>query len=1222
MALGLVLALRLLPFLNAAPGTYDPKVLTPTADVVTPHVKWLKPSAAGPLRVLFVISQECMREIVELAQRMELDCRVVAVPARGTLNLPPLTDDDLRRDLLDKLSLDNELIVVAVRSWDRLTLWRRYQILKAVKAGTPLLSLEHAADEYLRRASRNKVTTTASFLCPYGGLPAFGRDDGELASPQETLQTSQFDRARVVLLRGIRGEPPQILTPARPETGLILNLAEYDYYMGWLAHVLLYAAGRDVPARVTTLSPSTLPCDGGTSLSFGVTAAAPQALTARFALRRRDGDVLRRDERTVSLGAGVNQLAFHVGRVPEGEYFADLWLADGGKVVDFGSGFVRAQGWARIEAVDLRPSYLAAEPVTGTVRLTLSRPAAGLTLHVSRVDNHGRLTGQAVLPFDGGAAGVSQFPFSLDPEPPLTIVQHLGVELRQGSETLSRRKTAYSVSDLPPEDDIRYVIWGIGGCSAKSYLAHHAYRVLADAGFDTQYTHFTAAVALANLRHIPYATRIQPAGEKGGDADPHVREPCLTDPAYWEKETAKLTRVAERVKPFSTCEFSMGDECHLRWGTMREVCFSPTCTAAFQRFLGTGYETIAKLNTRLGTAYDSFADVRPVTLEQAKEEPALVPLWIDHRRQMESVWAGMQAVCRDALRKVVPGARTGYEGTDYDNINSFDGFEFDKVMRVMTLNNTYDGVFAPYAVVDLARPGALLGTGWLGSYDEYKRHRHWPSRAYNRYICWRHLFRGANSFWVWYACLYDRGVGHGSVTAPDFSFFDCFAPNPREVAEIKAGVGKLLMQAERESDATAILYSPSSIHTATVCGTNGVQQDILRSLIPLMEDTGRQFRIVSCRQVAEGVLETGAFRFLLLPYVQALSSREAEMIKQFVAGGGTVVADVRPGVCDEHGGPHGKGILDDVFGITQDTTYRALEQGQVSSEIPLLPKDIPPLRHDTTLKAVGGRVLGRAGEAPALVVNTFGHGRGVLWNVAFDGYQRNAGVLSIEVETLGEDAVSLRAAFDALLSEAGLRRKLNLSPEIPSLRTYRYRCRDLRYVGLLQHPCRARAQWEAAGRDLITDEDGLAAPGHVPVRLELDASYHVYDVRTPKYLGRVGTVDVNLGPGRAKLFSLLPYAVRRIKLTAPPTVRAGEALPFTAELDVDGGTPGLHVFRTSLRTPAGDEPRWYTRNLKAAVGKTRSSVPLALNDQPGRWTLQVTDVATGVEAERHVTVVQ
>ena len=1219
-ALGLVLIVGPLPCLHAAPGTYDPKVLTPSPEVVTPHVKWLKPSAAGPLRVLFVISQDCMREVIELSQRMDLDYRVAAVPARGKLNLPPLTEEDQRQVFLDQLRLDNDLIVVAVKSWDRLSLWHRYHVLKRIKAGTPLLSLAHTADEYLRRVTRQVVPTDATFLAPYAGLPAFSRHGSAQAALRETVQTSVFGNTRVVLLKGVHGEPPQVLTPPRPDAGLALNLAEYDYYMGWLIHLLHFAAGRDRPVRVTSLSPATLTRPASTPLSFGVEAEAPRSLTARFTLRDRDGEVLARSKKTVSLAAGANRLEFHVEGAAEGECFADLWLVDGGKVVDFGSGFVRVQGEARIEAVSLLPSYRSGDPVTGTVRLALPRPEPEIELHVARHDSHGRLTGRQAVPVDATVAGPRQLAFSLRPEPPLTIVQHLRIELRRGAETLSRRKVAYSISDLRPDDDIRYVIWGIGGCSAKSYLAYHAHRALADAGFDTQYTGFSTPVALANLRHIPYATRIQPVDRDNGAADPRVRDPCLTDPAYWEKETLKLTNVAQRVKPFSTCEFSMGDECHLRWGSMNEVCFSPTCTAAYQRFLEEGYGTIARLNSRLGTTYAAFADVQPVTLEQAKKEYRLAPLWVDHRRYMESAWAGLQAVCRDALQKVVPDARTGYEGTDYDSINSFDGFEFDKLMRVMTLNNTYDGVFAPYAVVDLARPGSLLGTGWLGSYDEYKRYRHWPSRAFNRYICWRHLFRGANSFWVWYACLSDPGVGHGSVTAPDFSFLDCFAPNPPEVAEIKEGIGKLLMQAERESDSIAILYSPSSIHVATVCGTSKVQQDVLRSLVPLLEDTGRQFRIVSYRQVADGILATDAFRFLLLPYAQALSRQEAGRIREFVEGGGTLVADLRPGVCDEHGAPYEAGVLDDVFGVNQDTSPRGLDEGQVSAEIAGLPAGIPPLRHDSTLTAAGGRVLGRAGEAPAFVVNTFGQGRAILWNASFGAYQRNAGVLSIEVEDLGDHATVLRTTFDILLREAGIGRKLDVSPETPGLRTYRYRCGDLRYLGLLQHPCRARAQWQAAGRELVADSDGLQAPGIVPVRLGMREDCHVYSVRSRKYLGQVDTVGVSLAPGRAQLFSLLPYAVNALNLAAPEAVPRGEPLRFSAELAVSAAAPGHHVFRVSLVSPQEGRTPWYARNLEAPGGRLRGEFRLALNDEPGRWTLRVRDVATGVEAEQHVTV--
>jgi len=1206
---------------GALTGSFDPKVLAPGEEVVTPHLKWLKPGAERPLKALFVMSQHCMREVVELGQRLELDYELFVIPSRpppAAFNTPPLTRQDFRRDLQEKLAAPNDLIVVGVQSWQHLTLWQRYRILKKVKDGTPLVSLRKSADEYLRRATaKERITVEAPFLFPFKGLPAFAEYADSATFWKETASFFKFGAGTIALLNHIPVTPPQAFTPQRPK-GLELHMLEYDYYQALVVHLLRTAAGAAPRVRVTGRDHWQVDREELPAVEFNLVAQKPERLLCRFTLRDRDNRVLRSEERRVRLAPGENACLFLTGRPPAGDCFADLWVLDRGRVVDFGSAFVEVRSENAITALQAPEHVRKNEPVAGKVALALQPGAQGLTLNVVQRDNLGRVTARQTIPVPRADSAAMEVPFRLPPTQPVAIVQHLEVELRRGVELLARKAAPFSISDLhPPSDEFRYVIWGVGECGAHTYLAYHAYTQLRDAGFDTHYTGFHELVPLADMHHIPYATRLQPdeaAGKKAKGRDVYTRTPCLSDPKHRQELGAHLTGVAERVKPFSTTEFSMGDECHFCYGAQRELCFSPTCVAAFHDFLKREYGTIAAVNREYGAGYGSFAEVQPITLSEAKKTPNLGPLWVDYRRHMENTWAGIQKVCRDAIRKVIPNARVGYEGTDYDNINSFDAFEFDKVMQVMRLNNTYDGVFAPYAVVDLSEPNTMLGTGWIGSYADYKKHDHWPSQAFNRYISWRHLFRGANSIWVWYACAADRGVGHGSVMAPDFSFFECFAPNLTETARIKSGPGKLLMHAQRESDGVAILYSPSSIHAATLCGMSGLQQDVLRSLVPLFEDTRRQFHIISYRELAAGTLRKQGFRFLFLPFAQALSPEEAANVAAFVRNGGTVMADLRPGVCDQHGKAHDKGVLDEVFGVTQQTGARALEEAAIRFDDPALPAGLPKTYADAQLHTTTGQAAARAGDAPALISNAYGKGKAVLWNFSLHAYQRNAGVLSIEVERLREQAPEIKALFEALLRIAGGEPQLTVTPDVHGLRAYRFRAGDLRYLGLLQHPCRAQA---AAGID-----DDRTAPTPTSTSIGLGAEYHVTDVRSGRSLGRTNRVNFLVKPGEAALYSLLPYAVEGLELRAPSGLRQGEELEYVVSLDTAGASPGLHIVRAELRAPDGRPAPHYARNLTVRNGQCVTRLPLALNETPGKWRLLVKDVASGRTAEKTIKVKQ
>ena len=72
--------------------------------------------------------------------------------------------------------------------------------------------------------------------------------------------------------------------------------------------------------------------------------------------------------------------------------------------------------------------------------------------------------------------------------------------------------------------------------------------------------------------------------------------------------------------------------------------------------------------------------------------------------------------------------------------------------------------------------------------------------------------------------------------------------------------------------------------------------------------------------------------------------------------------------------------------------------------------------------------------------------------------------------------------------------------------------------------------------------------------------------------------------------------------------------------DMTYGQRGDHVFHVEMVSPQG-QPAWhYTYNVLAPAGKLGLTIPLALNEQPGQWSVRVRDVLTGAAAEAKFTV--
>jgi hypothetical protein len=61
-----------------------------------------------------------------------------------------------------------------------------------------------------------------------------------------------------------------------------------------------------------------------------------------------------------------------------------------------------------------------------------------------------------------------------------------------------------------------------------------------------------------------------------------------------------------------------------------------------------------------------------------------------------------------------------------------------------------------------------------------------------------------------------------------------------------------------------------------------------------------------------------------------------------------------------------------------------------------------------------------------------------------------------------------------------------------------------------------------------------------------------------------------------------------------------------------GPAPGTHVLRIEVQDPQGRLLRHYGQNVVCPEGQGQATIPLALNDAPGQWTVTARDVATGV----------
>ncbi|MFQ5811504.1 MAG: beta-galactosidase, partial [Armatimonadota bacterium] len=490
-------------------------------------------------------------------------------------------------------------------------------------------------------------------------------------------------------------------------------------------------------------------------------------------------------------------------------------------------------------------------------------------------------------------------------------------------------------------------------------------RVLAESGVDTidnvgvtQSDGPTMATvcrnaAWRNLRSVPYITRIASMQMTG-----LVRRPCLTDPEHLSAWLASLRERAAAAAPYGPPAYTLGDENFLV-RTKLDVCSSPTCLARFREYLQETYGDLAALNAEWDTELKSWDEATPITLDEATETKQYAR-WADHRRYMDRVFTEAHALARDVIREADPGARVGFDGVF--SLDSWHGYDFYQLVRASDLSQVYARRFNQIEYLRSFHGSDTLLGAWhnrIGNDDEISAKR----------VAWHLLFHGFNSGWYWTS--YNTGPA---------ALFPDLRPTPQlrwlaeSHGEIKSGIGKLLMNAERLHDGIAIHYSQASVHGNTLLGRQ-LPEAHWGALLAI-EDLGLQYDFVSSPQIERGALED--YRAFVMPASCAVSAKELAAIRAFVERGGLLIADILPAVMDGRCKPLEQGALDDVFGET------------VSADVTATMPDA---------------------DVPPLTPNAFGRGRALLLGFPLGDYR--------DLRTAGSEA-AFREALRAVLASRGI----------------------------------------------------------------------------------------------------------------------------------------------------------------------------------------------------------
>ncbi len=1170
-------------------------------EFVTPHTKWAQPYAGGTTRVLVFIDGDndrhpslpfgtLPRETIELKQRFDLEA--AAVYWICSLGHPSTRPED--HWLHHEAGVERMLKLLA-EPWDcyvlyhipleRLPVEGQYSLLKGVVAGSGLLMVGTDDNRVLKE--KNRLKSLPAFLAqgtPLSGLPFVQESVLKGLKPRKQTDAEAARRMmsayRIKSGRGLR-------LVGRPDLGYDIGWdTQYEYWSQLLGRAVLWAAGHE-PKMTLAVTASIPSCDRA-ELSGQKIAVhwahpnAPRALEIEASLRRFDGQVtplaVKKD------AAETGTLTWGVPDLRAGRYFVDVRAHGTGGAESWASTTFAVTSARRVASLTLDAPY---SEVGGTLSGKVSlegAPLAGELVRIDLVDPHNRIVARSDLALTGPLS------FKFDVEPWMPMLTRVVARLLADGEEVHHRYAYFNVTKRN-RGRFNFLIWG----QPRGTLAPWAERALAKYGVTLQLgangllsppsygsPHPRNYVAASEIAWVPYTVHIANTLDDEGIM---AETGCWNDPERTGPRLKKLADLCTLSRQHGVFVYSLGDEI-----ATRGSCLSPHCLNAYRKYLEQEYGSVEALNASWGSTYGSFDEIE--LLDPKDNDGAEAK-----RQGIYARWYDRQAfqcynICQyykqfgDAYRQIDPKAWTGFEGAGAFG----SGIDYDLIVRTNQFWAPYPGLGDE--VLRSLAPREFPRANWMG----YSKTAQGLLQDY-----WRMVTHGADAVWWWtWYCL----ESHHGFLAPWLAPFDATKEMLADTAVVRNGLGTLLIKSQRLDDEIAILFShPSAYATKVETGPSyGLDHSTHAFWCRTLRELHLDFRYVSDRMLRLGEFKPGSAKVLVLAQAEAIGPKEAAAIRRFAEAGGTVIADVRPGIYTDRCKPRSASVLADLFGV-KPTKPAAAKQATATITGPFGDATLKGMLCDPSVQLADGQAHGKAGDIPVVIVNKVGKGRAVLLNFSMAGapdplpaegfprwgkyhkyythyaWMRNAPAPEASAEFLSR-----------LLASAGVKPELQVRNQaggpFRNIEVTRWQNDRIRIISLFR--------W---------------AGGEEEALLKLPEARHVYNLRSGKDLGHTSSLTVPILPGRATFLVLTPEASPdvELKLSANRTAR-GQLVRLTATVP---GAAGLHAVRVRVKTPTGQVAEWLNRELMVDGEGQGCDLPVAFNDPTGRWTVEATDLYTG-----------
>jgi len=1247
-----------------------------------PHQEWAKPYHGGKLRVLYVNSTYEIGEASMLEQRGDLECSIYCVPVYldwyGDWQKDATFVAFLERRMRELLALDPDIIIVngamagggnTSEGSKTLPPSVHEMVLGKVKAGAGLVLIPSTAtkvssdrfDVFSQASPLRYKSYTARKNVFRGTHPIVDGVPMEVVNPayylvsdvaesaevpvklndQPFLGLGNYGNGRVVAFgyAGQKSIPDHAGYALQYREQVDQRLLDeghhwYEYGYSMLIKAALWAGKKEPRVAMQTEGAKDInqeePVAETVVLKNHDQTGLPLTLTAT--VRNSDYETVAEKKTDVNLTVGDEQrVKLELGdQFRNGLHLVDIVVRNrDGQVENWGSATFTVVSPVTVEVQTDKPFYQTSDKVRLTTKVETAEKA-NLTLRTELWDTYGRLMQVAVRPIPSGQTTCTDT-IELSLANAVANVFDIRTFVLQETSSLVKRTDEIAIPRHGWDADWHNKMWSVSGFQQDAVFK----AIGIDDMTGATYAHRLGTLRLnarGNFGQHPWSCGPHPSHFYAKDASDDQHHPPVLDPEWKAQEEKNIREAADAVRKYGVAAMSLSGEfvCYY------DSSYDSLTLKAFNQYLQKKYQNLDALNAQWGTWYANWAEVGPInTADWREKKTRNFSQWMEFRRFMDRTLTDAHTHSADVWRKAVGRPiHIGQEQTFglWQHTIPYGGFDYYGMLsRGLDCWTSYAGgdsglFYRPipfhtefeWLLLTSWCKGRVMGIGgWAsgglegwGLYD---------GRS------WSVLFNGGSGM-DWYE--------PSMFTAGYTALLPGGAAIYRATHEIKSGIGKALLTAQRQTDPVAVWQDMTNEYagwllTGPVCLS---RWDLIKNL----SAHGIKPIGVSDQQVESGLLIDRGIKLLYMPHIVCVSRKAADHVRQFVESGGTVIADYGVGAFDEWGKPLERGFLDEVFGVSRSELKK-----MSGNAVPVLsettPAFSPPLGEypcssdsefpinyrEGDLRVTTGKALGtvsKQNHAQGFILNRCGRGNALLFNFFSQGF-------SLPDDKSGGVVQERWFQFaGAILKLAGVAPQVQVTAGNKPLKFFdvnRFKRGGAWYVGVLRYP-------DEVADSIISTGGGAHAPrtpGRTAepeaVSISMPARGHMYELRSHRYLGQHNIVNDSFKVGdlndAVKVYAVLPYPVQGVRLAAPRQGKRSAVLDYSvAVVGADGSAD--HAIRIEVVNPQGRFPEAYQKKVVALKGKFQGRLPLALNDLPGAWVIKATDIISGKSTTAQVQV--